>query len=388
MKQVLRFCESERDWIRRTTARLAGIESPTPDKAAVDRCGAEIARELSAAGAAVRDVGQRACGNHIVAELAGSGPRILLLGHIDTVWPVGELARMPVAERDGRLFGPGVLDMKGGVAIGILALRALTSLPGPPPNAAFLLTSDEETGSEWSRSLIEGEASRSDAVLVLEPSLPGGALKTSRKGCGRFEMTVTGVTAHAGIEPEKGASAVLELCEQILGLEKLQDASRGTSLTVGLASGGTRPNVVPGEASAMIDARVFSAAEAERVSTALAGLTATRPRTAVRVTGGFDRPPLERTAAVGRLYDLARSIGRELGLDVSEGATGGASDGNFTSALGIPTLDGLGAIGDGAHAAHEHVVVDALAPRAALVACLIGELARGAGRREPAGPRT
>lgn len=382
MKQLLAFCESERVWLRNTVERLVVLESPTPDKDAVDRCGVEIARLLTTIGGRVRVVPVQQGGNHIRAEF-GEGERpVLVLGHFDTVWPVGQLAEMPLVERNGRLHGPGIFDMKGGIGITLLALRALMDVAGESmPHVVVLLTADEETGSETSRSLVEDEARRSRAVLVLEPSLPGGALKTSRKGCGQFEIVVSGVAAHAGIEPEKGASALLELCQQLLDLERVQDPARGTTLTACLVSGGTRANVVPAAARATIDARAFSAAESERVAAALRGLRALRAGTSVQVTGGFDRGPLERNAPVVALLDLARSVGRELGIDVTEGATGGASDGNITASLGVPTLDGLGAIGDGAHAAHEHVLLDALAPRAALVAGLIQRLGSPAGSR-------
>jgi glutamate carboxypeptidase len=377
MEQLLAFCESERVWLRQTVERLVTLESPTPDTTAVNVCGAAIARQLSAIGGRVRSVASATSGDHLVAEFGRGGRPILLLGHFDTVWPIGSLRDMPFVERDGRLFGPGVLDMKSGIAIGMLALRALAAAPpGRMPHVVFLLTADEETGSQTSRALVEDEAQRSEAVLVLEPALPDGALKTARKGCGQFEITVTGVAAHAGIEPEKGANAILELCDQMQSVERLQDSGRGTSLTVCLASGGTRGNVVPAGAKAAIDARAFSIAEAERVTRAMLELRAGRPGTTVQVTGGFDRPPLERNAAVARLFDLAQSVGTRLGIDVSEGATGGASDGNITAALGVPTLDGLGAIGDGAHARHEHVLVGELAPRSALVAGLIRGLSR------------
>jgi glutamate carboxypeptidase len=242
-------------------------------------------------------------------------------------------------------------------------------------HVAFLLTSDEETGSETSRALIQSQARQAEAVLVLEPSLPGGALKTARKGCGQFRIEVTGKAAHAGIEPEKGANAILELCDHLLEVDRRQDAAAGTTLTACLVEGGTRANVVPGRAAATIDARAWSAAEADRVSHWLASLRPGRRGTSIRVTGGFDRPPFERNAGVARLFEVARGVGAELGLEVSEGATGGASDGNFTAPLGVPTLDGLGAVGDGAHAAHEHVRLDALPARAALVAGIIRAVA-------------
>jgi len=372
MEQLLAFCESEKDWLRRTIERLAVLESPTLDSAAAHACGAELAARLAAIGGRVRTIESPGSGGHLVAEFGDGDSRILLLGHFDTVWPVGTLREMPVVERDGRLFGPGVLDMKSGIAIGMLALRALAAAAADPmPHVVFLLTADEETGSRTSRALIEEEAQRSEAVLVLEPALPDGALKTARKGCGQFEIGVTGVAAHAGIAAEKGANAILELCDQILAVERLQDASRGTSLTASLISGGTRSNVVPARAVATIDARTSSMADAERVTEALFSLRAGRPGTTVEVSGGIERPPLERNPSVAALYSLAQAVGRQLGIDVSEGATGGGSDGNFTAALGVPTLDGLGGIGDGAHALHEHVVLDELAPRAALVAGLI-----------------
>ena len=375
MKHLGAFCESERAWLRQTIEHLVALESPTLDAPAVDTCRAELARQLATIGGRVRTAAGQDKGGHLIAEFGGGGGRILLLGHFDTVWPVGTLLRMPVVERDGRLFGPGVLDMKSGIAIGMLALRALAAAsPGPTPHVAFLLTADEETGSQTSRALVEEEALRSEAVLVLEPALPDGALKTARKGCGQFEITVTGIAAHAGIAPERGANAILELCDQIQSAERLQDASQGTSLTVTLVAGGTRSNVVPAHATATIDARAFSMAEAQRVTNALFGLRANRPGTTVHVSGGIERPPLERSRSVAALYDMARSVGRQLGIEISEGATGGGSDGNFTAALGVPTLDGLGGIGDGAHALHEHVVLDALAPRAALVAGLIREI--------------
>lgn len=375
MKQLLSFCESEHAWLRHTIERLVVLESPTLDKGAVDNCGLEVARLLATLGGRVRVVPVQHGGNHLRAEFGAGDRQVLVLGHFDTVWPVGQLVEMPLVERDGRLYGPGIFDMKGGIAIAMLAVRALTAVFGEGmPRVVVLLTADEETGSDTSRALIEDEARRSRAVLVLEPSLPGGALKTSRKGSGQFEIVVSGVAAHAGIEPERGASAILELCAHILQLEPLQDRDRGTTITACLMSGGTRANVVPSEARATIDVRVFSMAEAERVTAALRGLRALRTGTRVQVTGGFDRAPLERNASVAALFDLARAVGKEMGIDVGEGSTGGVSDGNFTAGLGVPTLDGLGAVGDGAHAAHEHVLIHALAPRAALLAGLIHRL--------------
>jgi glutamate carboxypeptidase len=313
----------------------------------------------------------------------GSGSRqILLLGHIDTVWPIGQLAAMPIKREAGRLYGPGVFDMKAGVALGVLATRAVVERDGLDGcRITMLWTADEEIGSATSRALIEAEASKSEAVLVLEPSLPGGGLKTSRKGVGQFELVVRGVSAHAGLEPEKGISAVRELARQILAVDDLQDLQRGVTVTVGMVQGGTRPNVVPAEARATIDARAVTRADAQAIVGRLKALAA-RPfieGTTIEVTGGFDRPPLERTANVVRLFDMARQAAAEIGVTLTEGSAGGGSDGNFTAALGVPTLDGFGAIGDGAHAIHEHVEIEALCPRAATIAGVIHSLARRSG---------
>jgi len=238
----------------------------------------------------------------------------------------------------------------------------------------MLWTTDEEIGSGSSRETIEEEARRSDAVLVLEPSLPGGALKTRRKGCGTYEVTVKGIAAHAGIEPEKGASAVHELAHQILRINALQDLPRGISVNVVQVSGGLRSNVIPDQARATVDVRVPTAAAAAEIDAALRSLPPLDVRTTVEAAGGIDRPPLERTDQVASLYKEAQEIARQLGHDLAEGETGGGSDGNFTAAVGVPTLDGLGAIGDGAHALHEYVDIDALPDRAALVAGLILQL--------------
>jgi glutamate carboxypeptidase len=238
----------------------------------------------------------------------------------------------------------------------------------------MLWTTDEEVGSGTSRAVIEDEARRSDAVLVLEPSLPGGAVKTARKGCGEYEVRVRGVAAHAGVDPTKGASAIHELARQIARIVAFQDLDRGVSVNVGRVSGGTRPNVVAEEACAVVDVRVPTLADAGRIDAALRSLTAVDARTTVTVSGGIDRPPLERSDRVVRLYRQACAVAAELGLALPEGSTGGGSDGNLTASLGVSTLDGLGAIGDGAHALHEHVEIDPLPDRAALVAGVIASV--------------
>jgi len=375
MSEIIRlreFCRAERSWLLETIESLVRLESPTDDKAAVDRCGSAIAARLAAIGGRVSTLTRTDRGDHLLAEFGCGSSQILLLGHFDTVWPVRQIERMPVETRDGRLHGPGVFDMKTGIALGMLATRAILETGAAQSKRIVMLwTTDEEVGSQTSRAAIEDEARRSDAVLVLEPSLPGGMLKTSRKGVGTYEVVVRGVAAHAGVDPEKGASAVQELAHQILRINALQNLPRGTSINVTQVRGGTRTNVIPEEARAVVDVRATTSAGMDEVSSAFASLQPVDRRASLDVRGGFDRPPLERTGAVERLYLQARAIAREIGHELTEGSTGGGSDGNFTSALGVPTLDGLGAIGDGAHALHEHVEVDALPDRAALIAGLL-----------------
>ncbi|MBZ5556120.1 MAG: M20 family metallopeptidase [Acidobacteriia bacterium] len=370
-----KFCRDQRDWLLETIESLVRLESPTTDKSAVDRCGAELASRLQAIGGRVTRLSRPDRGDHLLTEFGCGTSQILLLGHFDTVWPVGQLDRMPLTRADGRLRGPGVFDMKAGIAIGMLATRALLETGTPVARRIVMLwTTDEEIGSATSRAAIEDEARRSDAVFVLEPSLPGGAVKTSRKGCGGYQVVVRGVSAHAGIEPQKGASAVQELAHQILRINALQDLARGISVNVVQVSGGLRSNVIPDEAHATVDVRVPSAAAAAEIDAAFRALRPVDERTRVESSGGMDRPPLERTADVERLYERASDIARVLGHPLDEGGTGGGSDGNFTAALGVPTLDGLGAIGDGAHALHEYVDIESLPDRAALIAGLIAGL--------------
>ncbi len=381
MRDLLTFCEAEHAWLLDTIRALVSRESPTHDTDAVNACGRELQARLEATGARVTRIAQAGAGDHLRAEFpptaaagGAAGRQIMLLGHFDTVWDVGQLRTMPLREEDGRLHGPGVYDMKAGIALGLLAVRAIQAARLPAARLVMLFTTDEETGSATSRAHIEAEARRSAAVLVLEPSLPGGALKTARKGCGGYELVVRGIAAHAGIDPRKGASAIRELARQILRLEGLQDLDRGVSLNVGVIAGGTRPNVVPDLATASVDVRVPAMADAARLDAAIRALAPELPGTSLEVRGGIDRPPLERTPAVIGLYEHARVVAAELGHALAEGSTGGGSDGNFTAALGVPTLDGLGAVGDGAHALHEHVVVADLPWRAALLAGLVHRL--------------
>ena len=378
MDGFLSFAESHRAWLLEQIEALVRRESPSTDKAAVDRCGRELAARLASLGARVERLAQTERGDHIRARFEGNGDSILLLGHFDTVWSVGQLERMPFRSEDGRLHGPGIFDMKAGIGVAMLALRALHANAGdrPVPRVTMLWTSDEEVGSGTSRATIEAEARRSRAVLVLEPSLPGGSVKTMRKGCGDFVLRVRGISAHAGIDPGKGANAVHELAHQIVAIQGLQDVARGVSVNVNVVSGGSRTNVIPDEARATIDVRAPTAQDAERVQHALNALTPRIPGTQLDLSGGFGRPPLERTPQIVRLYERAKAVAARLGHELGEGGTGGGSDGNFTAALGVPTLDGLGPEGDGAHALHEHVMIEDLPWRAAFLARLLDDLGR------------
>jgi len=374
MNPLLDYCEAHLSDTIAAIETLVRHESPSTDKAAVDRCGAVLADMLRSAGGDVEVLRQPVRGNHLRACFPGGGPPVLLLGHFDTVWPIGTLDGMPLRRDGDRLHGPGIFDMKAGIAMALTAVDALRATGTPHPAITMLWTTDEEIGSGTSRETIEATARESSAVLVLEPALPGGALKTARKGCGEFELTVHGVAAHAGLDPGKGASAIHELAAQIALIERFQDLPRGISVNVGIVSGGSRPNVVAAEARATIDVRAPNREAAAALEAAFRGLHPVRPGTRLTVRGGFERPPMERTALVAGLFGRASQVASSLGRDLGEGAAGGGSDGNFTAAAGVATLDGLGAIGDGAHAAHEHVDVVALPWRAALIAGLLASL--------------
>jgi glutamate carboxypeptidase len=343
----------------------------------VDECAAIVAREWQRRGANVRILRHRERGNHVRAEIwdgvrRASG-QIMVLGHTDTVYPLGTLAKMPFRVAQGRAWGPGTFDMKGGIVLALHAVDALRALKiQPTKRFVFLWTSDEEIGSESSRRAIEQEALRSDAVLVLEPSFGReGRLKTQRKGVGGAEIVVTGRSAHAGIDPEKGVNAVHELALQIARLMKMNDPRSGITVQTTVVSGGTITNVVPEHARALVDIRYARAADVPRINRRLHALRPILKGARVEVRGGADRPPLERTAAVKKLFAGAQSLMQKMGLPLGEASTGGGSDGSFTAALGVPTLDGLGAVGDGAHSPREHVVISKLPERAALIAGLL-----------------
>nr|WP_240779945.1 M20 family metallopeptidase [Nonomuraea zeae] len=355
------------------------LETPSHDKAlldaALDWLDGYLASRLGAP-AATRRTGGGAYGDIRVNDYPGdgAGAPVLLLAHYDTVWPAGTLAGWPFTVEGDRVTGPGVFDMKAGLVQLVWALRALDAAGLPRPPLRLLLNGDEEIGSPASRPLIEQAAGDAAAVLVFEASADG-ALKTERKGVGIFRLEFTGVEAHAGLEPAKGASAIDELARAVRSLHDLTDLETGTTVNVGVVSGGTGANVVAGTARADVDVRVASQAEAARVDAALAGLRPHDPRAALAVRGGWNRPVMERTPGTARLFGQAREVAARLGLDLRECSVGGASDGNFAAALGRPVLDGLGAVGAGAHARHEHVSVDGMIERSALTAALLRAMA-------------
>lgn len=349
-------------------AAWAAIESCSDDPAGLAEFAGVLAARLRDNGAAVEPVGA----THLLARWPGAGKPILLLGHFDTVYPRGTLARQPVVQRGDKLFGPGVVDMKGGLLIGCVAIAALRALDRSPRRPVwFLCTSDEEIGSPTSREHIERLARAAEVALVLEGAGNGGALKTARKGVGLYELQVTGRAAHAGVAPEQGRNALLELAHQIIWLQSLNDPETGTTVNVCTARGGVTANVIPAEARAEVNVRVRTVAEAERLARALATRQPIGEDLTISFVGGLNRPPMERSEQIGQLFAHAQRLAQELGFAIDEAATGGGSDGNFTAAVGIPTLDGLGPIGGGAHALHEHVNLDSFVPRAALLARLL-----------------
>lgn len=372
------FIDRHIDEILADLAALVEIESPTTDKAAADRASRHLAaRFAEAAGAEIVRHSQSTWGDHFEARIGRGARRILLIGHVDTVWPIGTLRRLPCRVTGDRMTGPAVFDMKCGDIQALWALRAAVEHGLPADKTfVFLGNTDEEVGSPTSRPIIERLARDSECVFVLEPSVgPAGALKLWRKGVGMFRLEVEGVASHAGADPEKGRSAVRELAHQIVDLyAAVENPEAGTTINVGLIQGGTRSNVVAASAEARIDLRVRTAAEARRAEERILHRPTFVPGTTVRATGGLNRPPMEETPASRRLYDLARRIAADEGFDLPAGGTGGGSDGNFTAAAGVPTLDGLGAVGDGGHAETEHIRVSAVAPRTTLLARLLVEV--------------
>jgi glutamate carboxypeptidase len=351
--------------------RFVECESPSDDAAAVGRFMDLVADTVTPHAKVKRAGAQLVC----EMDLPGRRKRgqILALGHSDTVWPMGTLRQMPFREAEGRLWGPGVLDMKSGIAFFVFAVQALREMDIPVARKVVLqLNADEETGSEGSRVLTEKNARQSEAVLVLEPGTGlAGKLKTARKGVGGFTVTVRGKAAHAGVDFPAGASAVLELARQIDRIASFTNLDRGITVNPGVISGGTRSNVIAAEARAEVDIRVLRLKDAAGLEKKFRSLKPFDKRCSIEITGGLNRPPMERSAGIVRLFRLAQKLGRDLGLKVEESLTGGGSDGNFTAALGVATLDGLGAVGEGAHAANESILTDRIADRTALLAKLL-----------------
>jgi glutamate carboxypeptidase len=373
----LDFCQQRQAEMLGLLQRMVEIESPSDNKVALDHMGEFLAREFQQAGGKTIFYPEKQAGNHLKVEFGGgAGKPLLLLGHFDTVWPMGTLATMPFRIDSGRAFGPGVYDMKAGITTMIFALRALSASGqnGHRP-VTVLLDTDEEVGSKTGRPLVEATAKDCEAVLVLEPSTgPQGRLKTSRKGVGDITIRVRGVASHSGVDFEKGHSAIVELARQLLEVVKFSDVSRGITVNPGVIQGGTRTNVIAAEAWAGVDLRIAHAADAAALEQKFAALKPFDPACSIEISGGLNRPPMERTEGTVRLFRTAQELGRAIGMNVEESSTGGGSDGNFTSALGIPTLDGLGALGEGAHAINESVVVAELPRRTALLAALLQAL--------------
>jgi glutamate carboxypeptidase len=378
----LAYFEKRREAIVSTIRELVEIESPSDNKAAVDRVAEVVAEKFARLGGEVRFHRAKDFGSHLQVNFGGKAAKpVLLLGHYDTVYPLGTLATMPCRVERNRLTGPGVLDMKSGIALMLHALAGLQEWNsgnsggrsgGLLRPVTVLLVSDEEVGSNSSRAITEALATRSAAVLVFEPSYGrSGAVKTARKGVGEYLVKVTGKAAHAGLDFEKGVNAILELARQIEEVSGFTELKKGLTVNVGVVSGGSRTNVVPAEAAAQVDVRIARLKDAAGIDKKMRRLRPFNRKCKVEVTGGVNRPPMERTAGVAALYAQASDIARELGWKLDEAAVGGGSDGNFTAGLGIPTLDGLGGVGDGAHAIHEHILISELPRRAALIAGLI-----------------
>ncbi len=381
MHPFLAFARSKQSAIIALVRELVECESPSDHPPSVNRFVDLLAAKLEGIGQVKRFPGGR-FGRHLRCEFQLPGPRkrreggILALAHSDTVWPLGTLADMPYRQKDGRLWGPGVLDMKSGIAFFLYAMNAMRELDIPVARRVVLqVNSDEEVGSESSRPLTEQAARSAATVLVLEPGTGlTGKIKTARKGVGNYTVTVHGKASHAGVDFQNGASAVVELARQIERIAGFTQLARGTTVNPGVISGGTRTNVVAAEAKAEVDIRVARMKDEPALNKKFHGLRPFDKRCSIQVEGGLNRPPLERTPAIAKLFQTARGFAKELGVELEESSTGGGSDGNFTAAIGVPTLDGLGGVGEGAHAINESILVDRIADRTALLAMLVAHL--------------
>jgi len=374
-RQVLAQLRAQQDSMTALLSDLVMMETPSTDAASQAQILHRLKAEFEAIDYRVKLIPGRVSGGHVYASAKYRGynqPAQLMLGHCDTVWPIGTLQEMPLVREKDSLHGPGVYDMKAGLVAMIFALRTIESM-GLRPSVAPLcfINSDEEIGSRESSRYVRALAQRVDRCMVLEPALgPSGKIKTARKGVGRFEVTVQGKAAHAGLDPDAGASAILELSHVIQKLFDLNDPGLGTSVNVGLIDGGIQPNMVAPQSRAVIDVRVQTHADAERLENAIHGLETETPGVILTIEGAFGRPPMERTAGNRQLWRLAQELAAEIDLDIEQGTAGGGSDGNTTS-LYTATIDGMGAVGDGAHAHHEHIQVNLLPERCALLTLLL-----------------
>jgi glutamate carboxypeptidase len=359
-----------------TLRQFVNAESSSLEKAAADRCCGVIAKEWGKHGGRVERIAQKYRGDILrithAPDRSRSSGQLLVLGHYDTVYSTGTLVKMPFRVRGGKAYGPGTFDMKAGIVQALFALQALRQTETPlRKRIVFLWTSDEEIGSAASRKLLEAEARRSDAVIVLEPSFgPRGLLKTARKGVGEAKLIVHGRASHAGLAPQEGVNAIYELARQLARIEGWNDFRRGVTINTGLVEGGTRTNVIPEFARAVLDLRALRVLDMRQLERRLQALRPFHRGAYLEITGGFDRPPLERKMSAA-LFARAQSLAKQMNLALGECTVGGGSDGNFTAALGIPTLDGLGAVGDGAHSSREHVLIQTMPVRAALLAALL-----------------
>jgi glutamate carboxypeptidase len=380
MDPVLAYTQNHQSEIIGFIRELVECESPSDDPAAVNRFVDLFAAKVSDIASVKTLPGGKSFGKHMRVEFKLPGRKkdgqVLGLGHSDTVYPLGTLKSTPFRADEKALWGPGVIDMKGGLAFFVFAMRALRELDLPVSRKVILqINSDEEVGSESSRTLTEEAARKSAAVLVLEPGTGAeGKLKTARKGVGDYTVLVRGKAAHAGVDFTSGASAIAELARQIGVITTFTDLAKGTTVNPGVISGGTRTNVIADLAAVEVDIRVAKLSEAPKLDRKFKALKPVDKRCSIEITGGLNRPPMERSKGVAALFEKARLLGRDLGVNVEESATGGGSDGNFTAALGIPTLDGIGAVGLGAHTPHEHLFVDRIADRTALLAKLVAAL--------------
>lgn len=380
MHPFLAFAEAKQPAIVNFIRELARCESPSDQPRAINRLVNLLADRLEGA-VNVKTLPGGRFGPHLRCEfkLPGAkseGGKILVLAHSDTVWPLGTLAQMPLREEQGRLWGPGVLDMKSGIAFFVFAIHTLRMLEIPVKrHILFQVNSDEEVGSETSRPFTEEAARQSAVALLLEPGTGlKGKLKTARKGVGDYTVTVKGKAAHAGVDFEAGASAVLEMARQIPKIAAFTNLKQGITVNPGVINGGTRPNVIAAEARAEVDIRIAKMKDAALLDKKFRSLRPIDKRCSIQVEGGLNRPPMERSPAIRSLFQKARECAKELGQRLEESATGGGSDGNFTAALGVPTLDGLGGVGEGAHAANESILLDRIADRTALLAMLLSQL--------------